>query len=266
MLPSTFTGTHTAEHAPPRAAQVRAGVELLAVGERERLAPAHGDAVAGRLDQAGAVVADAGGADQVGPARVGEQQLDRSVRRAAAQGAVDDVERRLLVLGHVERAGEPALELLARRLGRACGLALGGPARCSPRSSAGAAGRRRRARATREHDVHRRRPGPPSRPAPARSRTFTTTVEPTRKPPSPIEADLERVADRVPPRAQSGLAAPMSHALGSCASSSSRKLRTSSDSADPPAATSPGPPRPGGVAPARHGLRADRPRRVLGAA
>ncbi len=97
-------------------AQLRAGIEVFTVGEDLRLRPAcrwtavrRVDATPGRFP----LRPDRRHPQQVGVAVVGQKQLDRCFGQDGAEGSFDDVDDLWLALGHVERIGQAALELLA---------------------------------------------------------------------------------------------------------------------------------------------------------
>ena len=63
-----------------------------------------------------AVGPDAGHAQQMGVAVVGQQELDRRVRHDGGERPLNDVDDLGLALGHVQRIGQAALEALALAL------------------------------------------------------------------------------------------------------------------------------------------------------
>ena len=118
--PAIATGhAHAEARATGSVTQLRARVDLFAVGEHHRARAARRDALVRLGDRAagrGAVGAGDEHALEVRVTVVGEQQLGRQVGHRAVQRALEHVEHVDLGLGHLERVAEPGRELAPLRL------------------------------------------------------------------------------------------------------------------------------------------------------
>jgi len=109
--------------------QQRAGVQLLAAGEDQRLAATDGRAGVRRLDPAGwpaAVRAGLHGSFEVGVAGVGQQQLGRMLGQRPLQGSPHDRVGGVFGGGHLQGAMQAGVEVLPLALGLQLRLAGGG--------------------------------------------------------------------------------------------------------------------------------------------
>ena len=113
------TGTQTAEQAPPGRSRsfghaLRLSLVSKTTGLPRRTATHEKGDCTGHAGAPGGGAG--GGALEVRAARVGEQQLHRRGRRDLDHRALDDVERRLLLVGHLERLDQLSPEDVALRL------------------------------------------------------------------------------------------------------------------------------------------------------
>ncbi len=110
-------------------AQLRAGVEMVAVGEDLGLGAARRRAAVRRVDAATrrlSVGTDGRHAVKVRMAVVGQQQLGRGLGQHGREGPLNDLNDLGLAFGHVECVGQATLETLSLHLGIAdLGLAVG---------------------------------------------------------------------------------------------------------------------------------------------